>query len=402
MAKAYAPSQIKNVAILGHQGSGKTSLLESILFASKKISSKGKVENGNTQSDFTKEEKDAKMSIYSAVCSLEVNNNNVNFIETPGFFDFVGEVIAPLAVASVALVVVRPGNIEVGAKRAYKFIKNNKKPCIVVVNRMDRENSDPNKTFDALNELFGGKCVKVNEPVGNAASLSGVQDVLENNIDELTEKVANCDDEIMMKFLEGEEITAEEVKAGLTTAIQMGELVPVLYTSAEKNIGVTELVNFITSYAPAADTIPEVDATKPAGALVYKTIVDPFQGRISYALVKGGKLTANTDMVNANKQIKVKVGPLGTPNGKDVVPANEVGAGDIAVITKVDQLDTNETVCDASVDAPYAGIKFPQPVVFFGIRVDNKNDEPKVSEGLKRASIEDLTISVERNPEIKQ
>lgn len=402
MAKAYAPSQIKNVAILGHQGSGKTSLLESILFASKKISSKGKVENGNTQSDFTKEEKDAKMSIYSAVCSLEVNDNKVNFIDTPGFFDFVGEVIAPLAVASVALVVVRPGNIEVGAKRAYKFIKNNKKPCIVVVNRMDRENSDPNKTFDALNELFNGKCVKVNEPVGNAASLSGVQDVLENNIDELTEKVANCDDEIMMKFLEGEEITAEEVKAGLTTAIQMGELVPVLYTSAEKNIGVTELVNFITSYAPAADTIPEVDATKPAGALVYKTIVDPFQGRISYALVKGGKLTANTDMVNANKQIKVKVGPLGTPNGKDVVPANEVGAGDIAVITKVDQLDTNETVCDASVDAPYAGIKFPQPVVFFGIRVDNKNDEPKVSEGLKRASIEDLTISVERNPEIKQ
>ena len=127
---------------------------EAILFANKKISSKGKVENGNTQSDFTKEEKDAKMSIYSAVCSLEVNDNKVNFIDTPGFFDFVGEVIAPLAVASVALVVVRPGNVEVGAKRAYKFIKNNKKPCIVVVNRMDRENSDPNKTFDALKEFY--------------------------------------------------------------------------------------------------------------------------------------------------------------------------------------------------------------------------------------------------------
>ena len=402
MAKTYTTSQIKNVAILGHQGVGKTSLLESILFANKKVSAKGKVDNGNTASDYTKEEKDAKMSIYSAVCPVEANDCKVNFIDTPGFFDFVSEVLAPLSISSVALVVVRPRSVEVGTKRAFKFIKESKKPCIVVVNKMDKDNADANKTFDSLQELFNGKCVMLNEPNGSANSFTGVNDLIDSKIDELTEKVANCDDEIMMKFLEGEEVTPDEVKAGLSNAIQMGELVPVLFTSAEKNVGVNELVDFITKYAPGADTIPEVDASKPAGALIYKTIVDPFQGRISYAIVKGGKLTPNADMYNANKQTKMKVGAIGTPNGKEVVPATEVVAGDIAVITKVDLLETNETICDLSVSDPYAKIKFPQPVVFFGIRVDNKNDEPKVSEGLKRASLEDLTVSVERIPETKQ
>ena len=267
---------------------------------------------------------------------------------------------------------------------------------------MDRDNADSAKTFANLNEFFNGKCVMFNEPNANGASFASVNDVVDSKIDELTEKVANCDDEIMMKFLEGEDITAEEVKAGLPLAIQKGELIPVLFTSAKQSIGIEEVVKFIDAFAPAADSIEEVDASAPAGALVYKTIVDPFQGRISYALVKGGKLTANSDMYNVNKQVKVKVGPLGTPNGKDILPANEVVAGDIAVITKVDALDTNDTIADASVSTPYAPISFPQPVVFFGIRVDNKNDEPKVSEGLKRATIEDLTISVERNPEIKQ
>lgn len=402
MAKTYTPCQIKNVAFLGHQGAGKTSLLEAVLFACKKITLKGKIDNGNTVSDFTKEEKDAKMSIYSTAVSVEKNDCKINLLDTPGFFDFVGEVLAPLSVASTAVIVVRPGNVEVGAKRAVKFIKETKKPCIVVVNKMDKDNADAHKTFDALNTLFNGKCVMVNEPNGTAGAFTAVNDMLENSIDELTEKVANCDDEIMMKFLEGEEITADEVKAGITKAIQMGELVPVLFASADKNVGVNELVDFIAAYVPGADTIPEVDANKAAGALVYKTIVDPFQGRISYALVKGGKIVPNADMYHANKQIKVKIGAIGMPNGKDIVPATEVGAGDIVVITKVDSLETNDTVCDLSVSEPYAKIKFPQPIVFFGVRVDNKNDEPKVAEGLKRASLEDLTISVERVAETKQ
>ena len=399
---AYTPSQIKNVAILGHQGVGKTSLLESILFATKKISNKGKVDNGNTLSDFTREEKDAKMSIYSSVCSLEKDNKKINLLDTPGFFDFVGEVLAPLAVSSLALIVVRPGDVEVGTKRAIKFMKDTNKPCAVVVNELDKENSDYTKTFDALNAALQGKCVMFNEPDGNASKFSAVADKVDDSMDLLTEKVANCDDDIMMMFLEGEDIPADMVKENLSKAIAARELVPVLFTSAEKNIGINELVNFLLTYAPGADTIDELDATAATKALVYKTIVDPFQGRLSYVLVKGGKLLPNSDLVDVNKQIKVKLGPVSYPQGKDLVPATEVVAGDIAVITKVDQLETNETVGDASVASPLKGIKFPQPVVFFGVRVDNKNDEPKVAEGLKRASLEDLTISVERNQETKQ
>lgn len=399
---AYTPSQIKNVAILGHQGVGKTSLLESILFATKKISNKGKVDNGNTLSDFTREEKDAKMSIYSSVCSLEKDNKKINLLDTPGFFDFVGEVLAPLAVSSLALIVVRPGDVEVGTKRAIKFMKDTNKPCAIVVNELDKENSDYTKTFDALNAALQGKCVMFNEPDGNASKFSAVADKVDDSMDLLTEKVANCDDDIMMMFLEGEDIPADMVKENLSKAIAARELVPVLFTSAEKNIGINELVNFLLTYAPGADTIDELDAASATKALVYKTIVDPFQGRLSYVLVKGGKLLPNSDLVDVNKQIKVKLGPVSYPQGKDLVPATEVVAGDIAVITKVDQLETNETVGDASVASPLKGIKFPQPVVFFGVRVDNKNDEPKVAEGLKRASLEDLTISVERNQETKQ
>ena len=402
MAKTYTASQIKNVALLGHQGAGKTMLLESILFANKKVSAKGRIDSGNTASDYTKEEKDAKMSIYSTVCPVEKDDVKVNFIDTPGFFDFVGEVLAPLSTASLALVVVRPGNVEVGAKRAYKFIKDTKKPCAIVINKLDRDNTDAHKTFAGLNEFFNGKCVLITEPNAQSANFKSVVDKLDDQIDELTEKVANCDDEIMMKFLEGEEVTPEEVKAGLSKAILAGELIPVFCTTAKFDVGVNELFDFIAKYAPAADTIPEVNAQDSNGALVYKTIVDPFQGRISYALVKGGKLVANSEMYNVNKQVKVKIGALATPNGKDLVPTSEVHAGDIAIITKVDQLDTNDSISESSSATAYTQIKFPQPVVFFGVRVDNKNDEPKVSEGLKRASIEDLTIVVERVPETKQ
>jgi len=402
MAKTYQSSQIKNVSILGHQGAGKTSLLESILFTTKKIGVKGKIDNGNTVSDYTKEEKDSKMSIYSAATSVEVADNKINFLDTPGFFDFVGEVLAPLSVSSVALVVVRPGDIEVGAKRAYKFVKENNKPCIVVVNRVDKENVEIDKTFDALNGLFGGKCVKMNLPNGTSDKFTAVVDNIENSYDELVEKVANCDDDVMMKFLEGEMPELEEVKGGLGKAIAAGELVPVLFTSAEKNVGVEELVNFIATYAPAVDTIKDIDANKQVAVQVYKTIVDPFQGRISYVIVKQGKLVANADLYNASKQVKVKVGAIGTPNGKEIVPATEVVAGDLAIITKVDAIDTQDTICDPSIDVKFDAVKFPQPVVFFGVRVDNKNDEPKVAEGLKRSAIEDLTISVERNQETKQ
>lgn len=401
MAKMYTTKQIKNIAVLGHQGAGKTSLIESILFESKRIPAKGKINNGNTISDFTKEEKDAKMSIYSSICPVEINDIKMNFIDTPGFFDFVGEVLPEINVASTTLLVVRPRTMEVGVKRAVKFIKEMKKPCIVVINKVDKDNTDVNKAFAGLQTLFNNKCVMINQPDNIANSFSKVISTFEENMDALTEKIANCDDEIMMKYLDGENISNEEVKHGMTKAIAMGELVPVLVTSADKMIGIKEVIEFISQYAPAADTIKEVEETSNNRALVFKTIVDPFQGRISYVLVKGGKIIGNSELYNVTKQVKIKIGAVGTPFGKEINPANELNCGDIGIITKVEQLDTNDTIGDASV-SECEKIKFPQPVVFFGVKVDNKNDEPKVSEGLKRASLEDLTISVERIPETKQ
>lgn len=402
MAKVYSATNVKNIVVVGHQGVGKTSLVEALLVANKKIASKGKIENCNTVSDYTKEEKDAKLSIYSTVCPVETESNKINFIDTPGFFDFVGEVLAPLEVASGAIVTLRGSKgIEVGTKRALKFLKDRKVPFMIAITRMDRDSANHEKIFDSLSFL-NGKAIFMNMPDHDGSSISSIKDLFDENFAEITEKVANCDDELMMKYLEGEEISHDDVKAVLKKAIISGDLIPVLFTSYEKMVGINELLEFIDKYMPSTADYGKIDESKPLSAFVYKSIVDPFQGKMSLVQVRSGKLVGNIDIYNATKQVKDKIGPIYTPFGKDLVPATEVGCGDIALISKVNTIDTNDTICAVDYDITYPKIVLPQPTVYYGIVIPNKNDEPKVAEGLKRAAMEDLTIDVKRNVETKQ
>ena len=402
MGKIYSTDSVKNVVVLGHQGVGKTSLVESLLFAGKKISAKGKIESGNTVSDNTKEEKDSKLSIYASVCPIETASNKINFLDTPGFFDFVGEVLAPLDVASGALLVVRGSKgVEVGTKRAFKFLNDRKIPTVIVAAGMDKDNADSHKLFASLGEI-SKKVVEFNRPDATGAAITKVNDLFEENLLDIAEKVANVDDELMMQLLEGEDFSADAVKASLKKAIAAGEIIPVLYTSYEKMVGINELLAFIDEFVPSAKDFGKVDESKPFSAFVFKTIVDPFQGKMSYVQVRSGKLAANADLYNVTKQSKDKAGAIFTPFGKDLIPAEAIGAGDIAVITKTNTLDTCDTIADNDGFEQYPAIAFPQPTVYFGIVIPNKNDEPKVSEGLKRAALEDLTIDVNRNVETKQ
>lgn len=406
MSNNYHADQIKNIVLMGHQGVGKTSLIEGMLYANKQLQNKGKISSMNTTSDFTKEEKDAQLSIYSSVCPILRPDCKINLLDTPGFMDFVGEVLAPLSVASCAAIVVRGSKgVEVGTKRAIKFVKDRKLPCVVIVTRFDRDRADHERVLRTVQEAFAGKAVAINMPDHDGLQFTSVIDKMEPGTEEfaaLTEKVASCDDTLMEKFLMEEEITPLEVKEGLKKAIACREVVPVMFTSYEKMIGVQEALNFLAEYAPATDTMEFIDESKPFSAFVYKTNIDPFVGRMNYIQVKTGILKNNAEIYNSSKQQKDKISAVSYPLGSSLTPATEVVAGDIAVISKSNSLDTNDTICDMNAEVNYMPIAFPQPTVYYGIVVANKNDEAKVGEGLKRSETEDKTISVQRNVETKQ
>lgn len=405
MAKAYMPNQIKNVILLGHQGVGKTTLTEALLFASKTIAKKGTINEGNTISDYTKEERKAKISIYSSTVPFYYGDNKVNILDTPGFLDFAGEVTAPLRVANAAILMIHATKgIEVGTKKAWKYIKKYKLPTIIFINKTDKENANYTKVMEQIKDYFGNSLVVLNTPNGVANTFNGVTNQIESP--EVKEAVSTHDDELMEKFLMEEPITDVEVKHGLKKAVSELNLVPVMVGSAGKDIGINELLDVIVNYLPSADTKVEkdvkVEVNAPTSAFVFKTIIDPFLGKISYVFVHSGSLKKDMTIYNSSKQLKDKLGGVYAVSGKEQIEVEALTAGDIGIVTKVNSLDTGDTFCDMTREVVFDPLDMPQPVVFYGIAMKNKNDEVKVGEGLKKAASEDLTLSVERNPETKQ
>ncbi len=411
MGKSYLPSNIRNVVLLGHQGVGKTSLIESLLFITNKITKKGHITEGTTVSDYTKEEKKAHISIYTSVVPVEYQDYKINVLDTPGFFDYIGEVQSALKVASCALILVdATKGVEVGTKKAWKEIKKRNLPAMILVNKCEKENANFDKVMGQLKELMGAKVAPVILPQGMAASFNGVVNVLDDSTNDsyaqIVEQVSNYDDALMEKFLMEEEITPDEIKKGLKVAIAGANMIPVAACSIRQDIGITNILDFICQYLPSAETKVEnnikVDVNAPFSAQVFKTIVDPFVGKISYVLVHSGVLKRDQVIFNSSKQVKDKLGLIYTPFGKDQIETSELVAGDIGIVTKVSSLETNDSFCDMNSEIVFDPIAFPQPIVFYGIAVNNKNDDAKVGEGLKKAAAEDLSISVERNAETKQ
>ena len=428
MGQSFLPSNIKNIALLGHQDVGKTSLIESLLYATNKIQKKGHITEGTTISDFTKEEKKARISIYSTVVPVEVDQVKFNMLDTPGFFDYVGEVRASLSVASCAILIVdATKGVEVGTKKAWKRIQRYHLPALVLVNKTEKENANFEKVVEQLQDLMGQSAIPLVYPHGIGPSFDGVIDVLNkevsiykdgkitstNKTDEvdiafahLVEQVSTHDESLTEKYLMEEEITLDEIKQGLKYSIENQHLYPIVATSIRHNIGILKLIEIMKEYLPSADTrvVKDIkpDINAPFSAQVFKTIMDPFVGKISYIIVRSGKLKRDLTIFNSTKQIKDKLGLVYTPFGKDLNEVAELTAGDIGVVTKVNSLETSDTFCDPNAEIIFDKIRFPQPIVFFGISVPNKNDDAKVGEGLKKAALEDLTISFERNPETKQ
>jgi elongation factor G len=443
--KNYKVDQIRNIALLGHGGSGKTTLVESMLYTTKVIKRMGKVEEGNTVSDFDKEEIARKFSIGTSVIPVEWNNFKYNILDAPGYFDFAGEVISALRVAGGAIIMLdATAGVEVGTEKAWRYTEERKMPKLIFINKMDKENVNYEKLINELRDTFGKKIAPFAIPMGEGEAFKGFVNVVdlvgrEYNGKEcvdvevpedmhamidpvremLIESVAESDEELLEKYFEGEEFTTEEIHEGLRKGVLAGEVVPVLVGSTANNIGIHTLLDMIYDYMPTPKdmhdgiyeginpkndepTTRKVDEKEPFSALVFKTIVDPFVGKISLFKVYSGKLTKDMEVINANKDETEKIGSLFMLRGKNQLECSEVVAGDIGATAKLQHTETGDTLCDKNAPIKYEGIKFPEPCLFMAVEPKSKGDEEKIGTALHRLTEEDPTFIVERNNETKQ
>ncbi len=439
--KVYATDKIRNLALVGHSGSGKTNLTEAMLYVSGATNRMGSVAGKNTQSDFSKEEMDRQSSISTSVIPVEWKEHKLNIIDTPGYMDFVGETYSALRASEAALLVVdATSGIEVGTELIWKYTEKISLPRIIFVNKIDEENVSFDKVLDELQSQFGQKVIPFTIPIGEGADFKGVTDVIfqqgyeykdgkatEVKLDEaqilrtqeiyedIAEVVAEADEELMEKYFAGEKFTREDLLRGVTTALLEGRAVPLLVGAAEKAIGVDLLMNLIVNYMPSpADERAnigfrredgedvKVDVKEPFSAVVFKTIVDPFVGKISLFKVLSGKLTKDTPVYNITQDKPEKLGSLVVLRGKNQMDINELQAGDIGATTKLSVTQTGDTLCDKAHPVKYKALKYPQATLFFAIEPESKGDEDKLGTALHRLREEDPSFVVERNAETKQ
>lgn len=441
--KEYSPSQIKNIVVLGHQGSGKTSLMESVLLKSNTIAKKGSVDAGTSSSDYTKEEKNAKSSIYSSVLPVEYNDNKFNFIDTPGFFDFQIEIKQALRAARSAILVIDASKgVEVGTVKHWNYLRKKGLPSVIFVNKMDKDNINFDELLASIRSRLDKRAVPVTYPIGHGANFEGFVNVVEmkarlyNGVEcvdaeiwpereeqvkalheQIVESVANVDDAILEKVLMEEEVTIQEIRPALKQGMLEGRLVPIIVGSAQKDVGINTLLHVLNAYFPS-----EVDVRHPFGeavdaleiidrkmdpeevfsGLVFKTMVDPFVGKISYVHVRSGRLSKDQIVLNVNKDTKERINNIGLIRGKESIEASTISAGDIGVVMKVDSLETGDTICDPSAPIKYREMDRLSPTIYYSMVVGNKNDEGKITDALRKICLEDLSVTAERNTETKQ
>lgn len=439
--KKFPVENLRNVVLISHGGAGKTSLAEAILYDTGVIDRLGKVDEGNSTMDYDPEEIRRKVSISTSVAPCEWQGHRITLLDAPGYFDFVGEVKGALRVADGALVLIDAvAGVEVGTELVWGYANERNLPRFLVVNKMDRENANFDKALESARKVFGSKVIPIQLPVGAEAAFKGVVDLVrmkaitypdgngtkpqEGNVpadlekkaadlrSALMEAAAENDDDLLTKYLEGEELNEAEIWLGLRKGVLAGKVVPVLVTSGLKNIGIQPLLSAINALFPSpADLGPskginpknnsEVTRKPEAGesfsALVFKTMADPFVGRLNFFRVYSGTLKSDSHVYNANKGRTERIGQLFLPRGKQQEPVDEVSVGDIAAVAKLQETGTGDTLCDEAQPVIYEGAKYPDPVYSVAVQPKAKGDEEKISSGLARLTEEDQTFKVEKN-----
>jgi elongation factor G len=433
--KTYSTDKIRNVAFLGHSSCGKTTITEALLFNTKVTNRMGKVEDGNTASDFDKEEKDRQVSIGTSIIPIEYQDTKINFLDTPGYFDFVGEVYGALKVTDGAVLVIDASSgVEVGTEKAWKYLEQRNIPRIIFINKLDKENIKFDELLDSLRDRFGKKVVPFALPIGKGENTDGYMDILkgqsyivetfpdtaakaENLKAILMEAVAETDEELLEKYFEGEEFTDEEIHKGLKKAVLAGELVPVIVGSAIKGLGADFLLSTVSEYLPSASDSLSAKGVKgmngsteetrkgvpsePISAFIFKTVVDPFVGKITLFKVMSGTMKKDTDVYNADSGESERIGGVFYLRGKDQIEASEILAGDIGATSKLQYFKTGDTISLKTNPIVYEGIDFPKPCYFVSVSGKTKDSDEKIGTGLHRLNEEDPTFSIERNTETK-
>ena len=435
--KEYDSDKLRNVAVVGHSKTGKTSLLEACLFNAGATSRLGKVDDGSGVLDYDTEEEKRRMTIGCSLAVSEWHGFKLNLIDTPGYPDFVGEVRGALAGADSALIVVSAtAPVEVETENVWTAAEEMNLPRAFFVNKMDREHADFEKAVDVLRVRFGNGVVPVQIPVGAEATFQGVVDLLslkmkivkhdeepapeyiESDLEEarqkLIEAVAEFNNELLEKYLEGEEITETEVAAALIEGIQAAKIFPVFCGSAFKNAGVKKLMDGIAEYMPtpyfkvsigqdpASGDLIERTTEDAFSAQVFKTAVDPLKGRLSYMRVLSGKMKGDTAYLNTTGDTTERVGAIFTMVGKKQEPLTIANAGDIVVTAKLAATNTGDTLCDKTKPILYDKISYPEPMLTMAVGAKKKGDEDKVFSSIGKQCEEDPTLVLEKNKETRQ
>ncbi|NOZ26585.1 MAG: elongation factor G [Chloroflexi bacterium] len=430
MAK-YKVEQLRNVALLGHGSSGKTSLSEALLYDSGGISRMGRVENGSTVSDWDPEEQRRGFSVNASIIPCEWQGYKLNILDTPGYMDFIGEVISAVRVADAAIVVLDAvSGVEVGTEAVWAHADGRKLPRFAFINKMDRENASFEGAIAQLRDAFPGNFVPLQLPIGAEANFQGIVDLVEQKayigdsgepsdvpaemadaVEEarvqLIEAAAESDDDLIMKYLEGEELTPDEIRRGLSIGVRDGSVIPVLCGSATKNVGVHALLKAIVDFLPSPLEAPketakilgseeEVELTPdPAGplaALAFKTVADPYVGKLTYFRVMSGTLKSDSRVYNSRTQQEERIGQLFTVRGKEQINVDEVIAGDLGAVAKLSHTLTGDTLCDQGTPLILEGMTFPHPLYEVAVSPKTKADSAKMGPALTRLCEEDPTL----------
>lgn len=440
--KEYHAKAIRNVAILGHLGSGKTSLSEALLFISGAIEKKGEVERKNTVSDYMVEEQNRQTTLQASLIPVEWKDHKINFLDTPGSEEFIGEVENVFsAVKGAILVIDATKGVEVGTERAWDELRARNIPTFILINKMDKENIKFDVVLNAIREKLSTRIVPFCWPLGHSDQFDGFANVIEkkamifengkmvekeiypdkmDKIEELyaeiSEAVAETDEELLEKYFSDGELTTEDIRRGLRIGTMAGDIFPILVSSATKNIGVATMLDMVLDFMPSPmdlkpkagkdpkgnTVIRETTDTAPFSAQIFKTIFDPFVGAINFMKIYSGTLKVGQEVLIANTGQTVKMTQLFSLMGKTQIQLDVAYAGDIVAVAKLQELLTSYTICDKKEIIIYDKIEHPTPTIYVALQPKNKQDEEKISSALQRIALEDETFEIKRNPETAQ
>lgn len=443
--KDYGPNDIRNVGLVSHQSTGKTTLVEGMLFAAGAVTRLGTIDDGTTTSDYRQDEIDRKISISAALMTIDWKKCKFNLLDLPGYPDFIGEVYCGIRVTDLAVVLLNGvSGIEVGTDMAWEVLEKNKSPRLFFVNRLDKEHADFSKVVAETQEAYGFSVIPVQFPASEGEGFDAVIDLLtmkkltfqtdgsgkykieeipadlKGRADEmrnaLIEKIAEADDAILEKYFDAGELTAEEITRGLRAGIRNASIYPVLCGAANRNIGSIPLLDFIADYGPAPSDRPAVaavdaggtavevatDVKAPFSGLIFKTLSEMHVGELSLIRVYSGQIKSGDEVLNTSNNVTEKIGQIYELNGRNRKEMGTLIAGDIAALVKLRNTHTNNTLADRKKPVVFPAVIFPEPVVQVAVTPKSKGDEDKISSGLHTLNETDPSFTIEINPELKQ